>query len=147
MSTIEGASPTNPAEVPDLSPQRVARVTIYVHNWPHEPAPPTALIEPAASRTRPLAPRKSPAGGRHRLDDSPWLDLLERVLTSWPITLRVTVLLVVLVTGTAAVAATLGIGGQLLLGTLGLHARRGRRRRLSAMRRTQEALEGRSRHG
>lgn len=34
------------------------------------------------------------------------------LLTSWPITLRVAVLLAVLLTGTAAVAATLGIGGQ-----------------------------------
>jgi hypothetical protein len=51
------------------------------------------------------------------------------VLCSWPITLRVIVLLVVLLTGTAAAAMTLGVGGQLLLAALGLYARRTRQRR------------------
>src|SRR5262245_44024956 len=147
MTTIEGPSPTNPAEVPEESPQRVARVTIYVHDWPHDPVRSVARIAPMLTRANPPAAptRKPPGGGRHRVNDSPWLGLVERVLTSWPITLRVVALLIVLLTGTAAVAATLGIGGQLLLATLGLRTRRARRHRLSAMRRRQAAIEAKPR--
>ncbi|MBB4910573.1 hypothetical protein [Actinophytocola algeriensis] len=43
-------------------------------------------------------------------------------------------LVAVVLTGTAAVAATLGLGGQLLLAALSLRARGDHRRRLAALR-------------
>lgn len=84
-----------------------------------EPPSPKPAKQDAAGRSR---------GGRHRLDDTSWLGLLERVLCSWPITLRVALLLVILLTGTAAIATAVGIVGQLLLAALCYRARRFGRR-------------------
>ncbi|MPZ84031.1 MAG: hypothetical protein GEV28_28005 [Actinophytocola sp.] len=72
--------------------------------------------------------------GRHRAGADSWMDLAERSLQSWPITLRVALLLVVLFTGTAAVAAVLGVAGQLVLAALGLRAHQRHRRRLAELR-------------
>ncbi len=146
MPTIDGASPTNPAEASGPSPQRVPRITIFIHNLPDGPDRPAAvLVNPAAMTRQPSTPPRRSRGGRHQLDSSPWLDLAERILCSWPITLRVTVLLAVLLTGTAALAAALGIGGQLLLAALGLQARLNSRRRAAALRQRRRTLEAHGR--
>jgi len=79
-------------------------------------------------------------GGRHELIDSTWFGRLERLLQSWPITLRLALLVAVVLTGTAAVAATLGIGGQLALAALGLRARLSSRRRTDALRQRRPEL-------
>lgn len=128
MSTIDGTSPTNPAEVPGGSPQRVPRITLVIHGLPtgdsslaavpHHSAP-APVPTPEAGQL--LRQRRS---GRHELVDSTWFGRLERLLQSWPITLRLALLVAVVLTGTAAVAATLSIGGQLALAALSLRARR-----------------------
>jgi hypothetical protein len=46
------------------------------------------------------------------------------VLTSWPITLRLGLLLLILLTGTAAVAATAGLISQLMLAALNHYVKR-----------------------
>ena len=133
MSTIDGTSPTNPAEVPGGSPQRVPRITLVIHGLPTGDS-----SLPAVRRHRASAPAPTPEAGqqlvsqrrdgRHGLVDSTWFGRLERLLQSWPITLRLVLLVAVVLTGTAAVAATLGIGGQLLLAALSVRAERERRR-------------------
>jgi hypothetical protein len=125
MPTIDGTPPTNPAEAPGTSLQQAPRITVIIHDFAQEPTAPRLALPPD---TQP-ATRKGRRRGRHELHDRTWLDLLERVLCSWPITLRVVVLLVVLLTGTAAAAMTLGVGGQLLFAALGLYARRTSQRR------------------
>jgi len=136
VSTIDGTSPTNPAEEPGKSPQRVPRITIFVHHPPNEPVHRAiGRMEPSPKtagqkRQKPWARRLE--GSKHQLDDPTWLGLLERVLYSWPITVRLVVLLAVVLTGTAALAAIVGVGGQLLLAALSLRARRGRSRRLAS---------------
>ena len=133
MSTIDGTSPTNPDEEPGMSPQRVPRITIFVHNLPNDPdhrAVARVARSPRAAGQKPQRPwQKKIGGGKHQLDDPTWLSLLERVLYSWPITVRLVVLVAVVLTGTAALAATLGVGGQLLLAVLSLRARWTRNRR------------------
>jgi hypothetical protein len=137
VSTIDGTSPTNPAEVPGGSPQRVPRITLVIHGSPTDL--PTAVSSPLP-RTTPAPTAEAgqlvrqQRGGRHELVDSTWFGRLERLLHSWPITLRLALLVAVVLTGTAAVAATLGIGGQLLLAALSLRARGDHRRRLAAVR-------------
>lgn len=143
MSTIDSSTPTNPAEPLSASPQRAPRITVVIHNAPDRPAasvtPAVRLLKPVpAAQSQPT--EESPAkrnAGKHRMEEPTWLGLLERVLYSWPITLRVALLVVVVLTGTAAVAATIGIGGQLLLAALGLRARRNGRRQATAERNMQ----------
>lgn len=50
--------------------------------------------------------------GRHHRPITSWYDLVERALHSWPVTLRIAVLLLVLLTGTAELAARIGLSGQ-----------------------------------
>ncbi|MBB5851352.1 hypothetical protein ACFQ05_39315 [Amycolatopsis umgeniensis] len=69
--------------------------------------------------------------GRHELVDATWFGRLERLLQSWPPTLRLALLIAVVLTGTAAIAATLGIGGQLALIALSLVERRKLRDRMA----------------
>ncbi|OXM53711.1 hypothetical protein CFP71_21090 [Amycolatopsis thailandensis] len=52
-------------------------------------------------------------------------------MQSWPPTLRLALLIAVVLTGTAAIAATLGIGGQLALIALSLVERRRLRDRMT----------------
>lgn len=138
MSTI----PTNPAEAASTSPQQVPRITVLIHDFAQEPAcSSTPRLVPTPAQLRKLSEPARHGRGRHQLADRPWFDLAERVLYSWPITLRVVVLLVVLFTGTAALAAALGVGGQLLLAALGLRTRLHTRRRTTALHRRRAALE------
>ncbi|SFO06418.1 hypothetical protein [Amycolatopsis rubida] len=135
MTTIDGASPTNPDEAPRKSPNRVPRVTLVIHNAPaglqngdgksSNPAPKAkpSAVTPSVTASK----RGKGRGGRHELADTTWLGRLERLLQSWPVTLRLALLIVVVLTGTAAIAATLGIGGQLALVVLSLAQRRGHR--------------------
>lgn len=143
MSTIDGTSPTNPAAVQSTSLQQVPRITVIIHEFSQEPAcPQVPRLVPAPAQLRRRTTRAQPRRrGRHELADRPWFDLAERMLHSWPITLRVAVLMAVLLTGTAAVAAALGVGGQLLLAALGLRTRLNTRRRTTALHRRRAALE------
>ena len=142
MSTIDGTSPTNPAEVPGTSPQRVPRITLVIHNLPDKPAhpavPTVTPLPTTLTRVSGLPAATGHHGGKHRLEESTWLGLADRVLTSWPITLRLALLVAVVLTGTAAVAATLGIGGQLALAALNLRARRARHGRTVDLRRGED---------
>lgn len=135
VPTIDGTSPTNPAEAPGASPQRVPRITLVIHNLPDKPVHPTVpTVTPAPTNRGQAGARPATTwhrSGKHRLEEPPWLGLADRVLTSWPITLRLALLMGVLLTGTAALAAIVGVGGQLLLAALGLQARRERQRRMS----------------
>jgi hypothetical protein len=95
---------------------RPARTVVVIHDIPvrcDEPPPPAVPPEAEPPQAR----------GRHRARDSSWLQVLERGLSSWPITLRLAVLVAVLLTGTATLAAALGLAGQLLLIGLSLARR------------------------
>ena len=59
-------------------------------------------------------------------DDRSWLRLVERVLASWPATLRLALFLLILFTGIAVVATALGVAGQILLTVLGFRIRKHR---------------------
>lgn len=50
--------------------------------------------------------------GRHHRQCTSWYDLVARLFQSWPITLRIAVLLLVVLTGTAELAAKIGLSGQ-----------------------------------
>jgi hypothetical protein len=106
--------------VVDSAPEnRPARTVVVIHEIPDrrdEPPPPVILPEPEQPQAK----------GRHRAHDPSWLQVLERGLSSWPVTLRLVVLLAVLLTGTATLAAALGLAGQLLLVGLSLARRRQR---------------------
>lgn len=52
---------------------------------------------------------------------APWLDLVEKATRSWPATLRLSVLSLAVATGTALIAAAIGVTGQLALAAIGLH--------------------------
>ncbi len=137
MATIDGPSPTNPGEAPRKSPQQVPRITLVIHGSPTGRRLPP---EPAAEHVPEPVAEKAPAarrerGGQHEFVDTTWFGRLERLLQSWPITFRLVLLVAVVLTGTAAVAATLGIGGQLALIALSLVERRRRRERVAALRR------------
>lgn len=111
MSTIDTTPSLDPDDAQDTSSREVRRITIYVHNLP-----PAAHPEPRPPQDH---DRKERTRGKHRLRTrTRWLDLVEKALTSWPITLRIAVLLTILVTGTAATAAAVGIGAQLLLAAI-----------------------------
>lgn len=139
MPTIDGASPINPDEAPRESLQRVPRITLVIHGsptgqLPPEPASPVLAPVPASAAVVGPLPRQ-PRGGRHEFVDPTWFGRLERLLQSWPITLRLALLVVIVLTGTAAVAAAIGIGGQLALAVLSLRARRAQSRNVTALRR------------
>jgi hypothetical protein len=146
VGSIERTPRINPAESPEMSPQRVRRLTVVIHDFGGgrgvrvDPPAPAHLDRQADRVTVRLDPERSSATRHHRRDAS-WLGLAERVLHSWPITLRLAVLVVVLATGTAAVAAVVGVAGQLFLAGLGLRAHHRRGRHL-ADRRGSAALPG-----
>jgi len=104
-----------------------------------------AGIEPSAipaqrDRRRPGHLRQGDTG-RHHVEESSWLDVAERVLHAWPITLRLAVLTIVLATGTAVVAAVVGVVCQLALAALGIRARIRRRGRVRALQARKAMLE------
>jgi hypothetical protein len=49
-----------------------------------------------------------------------WLDLVDKATRSWPATLRLSVLSLAVATGTALIAAAVGVTGQLALAAIGL---------------------------
>ena len=56
-----------------------------------------------------------PTNGRHRRTLTSWYDLVGRILQSWSLTLRIAILVLVVVTGTAELAAKIGLSGQILI--------------------------------
>lgn len=120
MSIGQGTSinPLDPAE----ATTRHARITVVIHEFENRPLdePPVVL---AAAR---------PPGGRHRAPESPW-DFMDRVLGSWPIALRLAFLFLVLITGTAVLAAAVGVVGQLVLAGVAFRAQRQHKRRLAEL--------------
>ena len=120
--SIEQGTSINPLDPPGTTLQ-CRRITVVIHEF-GEPG----LAVPRAAGIR-------PAGGRHRAPESPW-DVVDRVLGSWPITLRLAFLVLVLITGTAVLAAAMGVVGQLVLA--GIAFRTQRRRRLPELMTTEE---------
>jgi hypothetical protein len=107
MTIIEPHSPINPAD--DTNPDD-SEVVIQPIPLPRDGA--------AARRPR----------GRHRVEDRSWPATIERILRSWPVTLRTALLLAVLLLGIAAIAAASGLAGPLLFVAGGYQARRWLRR-------------------
>lgn len=118
MASIEPTSRIIPTEESTKLAPAVQRTVIIIHGGVGLHGDRRACL-PAQSRRQ--SPRRS---GKHRADHSSLLDLLERVLTSWPITLRLGLLLLILLTGTAAVAATAGLISQLMLAALNHYVKR-----------------------
>jgi hypothetical protein len=112
VPSIEPASKIIPAEGPAALPPSTPRTVIIIHAGPWSHGNRQASL-PAKPRRQ--SPRR---GGKHRADDSSLLDLPERVLTSWPITLRLALLLLILLTGTAVIAAAAGLVNEFLLAAL-----------------------------
>jgi hypothetical protein len=135
------ASPTiNPPE-PVL--KRPERMTVVIHAFTPSrirPAPDPPFPDPPAQEGRRTGRRRQGDTGRHHLDESSWLDVAERVLHAWPITARLAVLTVVLATGTAMMAALVGVACQLALAGLGVRARIRGRRRVHALQARRRAL-------
>ena len=129
MAIIEGRPSINPPGEPPRSPQYVRRIAVVVHDFGAEVPPRLAAPTEPSDHRHPETDRVT-GGGRHRRPTESWLDVLEGALNSWPVTLRLAVLIVVLATGAAAVAAAVGVVGQLLLTALGLRAHRQHQARL-----------------
>jgi hypothetical protein len=144
VSSISGPQTINPPE-PVLT--RPERITVVIHAFTPariRPAPDPPFPDPPAipaQEDRRRGHRRQGDTGRHHLDESSWLDVAERVLHAWPITVRLAMLMVVLATGTAAVAALVGVACQLALAGLGLRSRVRGRRRVRALRARKAMLE------
>lgn len=144
MSSISGPQTINPPE-PVLT--RPERITVVIHAFTparirpaRGPFPDPPAIPGQRDRRLPGSRRQGDTG-RHHLDESSWLDVAERVLHAWPITVRLAMLMIVLATGTAAVAALVGVVCQLALAGLGLRARVRGRRRVRALQARKALLE------
>lgn len=144
MPIIERSGAINSPEDPDAS--TVRRITVVVHHFSGRPtSPPTCRTDAAASGEAGAGKpgdrhrHRRSGTGRHHLRDHSWLGLVERVLLSWPVTLRLALLIAVLVTGTAALAAVVGVVGQVLLALLGLRTQRLRQEWLRELRARQAA--------
>lgn len=144
MGSISGLQAINPPEPAAAAVDRPERVTVVIHAFtPNRirPAPgPRAATGTPMAHERSRRQRQADTG-RHHLDESSWLDVAERVLHSWPITVRLAALMIVLATGTAAVAAVVGVACQLALAGLGIRARVRRRRRVRAFQVRRAMLE------
>lgn len=114
--SIGQESQINPLRTPERR-----TITVVVHECPLEE--PTVILVVPASRV----------GGRHRAPEPSVWHVADRVVGSWPITLRVAFLFLVLITGTAVLAAAVGVVGQLLLAGFALRARRRDRRRMAEL--------------
>jgi hypothetical protein len=144
VGSISGPQPINPPEPATGTLERPERSTVVIHAFPGSrirPAPDPPAEEPTARERRRPGYLRPADSGRHHLDESSWLDLAERVLHSWPISLRLAILMVVLATGTAAVAAVVGVVCQLALAGLGIRAWVRRRRRVRALQLRKAMLE------
>jgi hypothetical protein len=155
VRSIGGPLPINPPEPATGALERPERTTVVIHAFtPNRirPAPdPEAMTDAPAARERWWPGQRRPGEtGRHHLDESSWLDVAERVLHSWPITVPLAALMIVLATGTAAAAAAVGVACQLALAGLGIRARRRGRKRVRALQIRKAMLErrrGTARHG
>ena|SRR5882757_5250529 len=124
--SIEQGTSINPLDPPGAPPR--TRITVVIHEFENRPPEEPAVVLAAAVRS---------AGGRHRAPESPW-DFVDRVLGSWPITLRLAFLFLVLITGTAVLAATVGVVGQVVLAGLALRTQRRHKRRMAELMPTEE---------
>jgi hypothetical protein len=70
------------------------------------------MTERVLPALRPVREWVFPVPGRHHRPVAPWYDLLSRATQSWSLTLRVAILLLVVLTGTAELAAKIGLSGQ-----------------------------------
>lgn len=143
MASIGSTEQIIPPDDPKESPATLERVVIVIHpsTQPECPVPArrTAPREDSRqpeqpSKQRPEQPTDRPRGGRHRRDEQSWLHLADDVVRSWPLTLRVVVLILAIATGSTAVVMALGVVGQLALAGLAARGREERRRRLRAFR-------------
>lgn len=141
MASIRSAEPIIPPEDPKESREGIERVVIVIHS-PTQPvtpvptggeAPPSGDRESSGRHTG-----RSARGGRHRQEGRSWLDLVDDVMRSWPLTLRVVVLIFAIATGSTAVVMALGVVGQLALAGLAAGGRQERQRRLRALRTGQD---------
>jgi hypothetical protein len=147
MESIGRMRPLNPADEGVASPQRVRRIVV-VHEFGEQHLPRydsstggRPCAEHGAARpcpAREMRGERPTSRGRHHRPTESWLDLAESALHSWPVTLRVTLLVTVLLTGTAAVAAAVGVVGQILLAFLALRAQRQHEGRLLEIQGRQE---------
>ena len=148
MSSISGPPTINPL---DLARSRPERSTVVIHEFPPTPLRPGVEPSTILAQRDPRRPGHLRQGGtgRHHLEESSWLDVAERVLHAWPITLRLAVLTIVLATGTAVTAAVVGVVCQLALAALGIRARIRRRGRVRALQARKAMLEqpGAAPHG
>jgi hypothetical protein len=106
MKIIEPHSRINPAEDPESGQEE-------------------GVIQPIPL-PRAVAPARRPR--RHRAEGRSWPATLERVLRTWPTTLRLALLLAILLAGLAAIAAAAGLASPLLLIAGGHQARKWVRR-------------------
>lgn len=78
-------------------------------------APCAGVTAPVLPAPRPVRDWVFPAPGRHHRRVRPWYDLVSRATQSWSLTLRVAILLLVVLTGTAAIAAKIGLSAQAIV--------------------------------
>lgn len=127
MSSIDSVSPIIPPVDQHEWPTAADRVLIVIH----APTQPTKAVVPRRetppSRASGFAPHlicRMRGGGRHRRRERTWTDLLDDVLRSWPVTVRVIVLVVAFATGLTAVVVVASIVGQLVLAGLAARGKR-----------------------
>jgi hypothetical protein len=123
--SIEQGTSINPLDPPGTTPQ-CRWITVVIHEF----GEPGVLAVPGTAGSR-------PAGGRHRAPESPW-DVVDRVLGSWPLTLRLAFLFLVLITGTVVLAAAVGVVGQLVLAGIAFRTQCRRRSRPPELMATEE---------
>lgn len=121
MSSIDGKPQNNPPAGWDMSLQRVPTLVVIVVAGAEE------------SRLRDSV-------GAVLQRDAGWRDLVEQAARSWPTTLRLSLLALVVAGGTALVASTIGMAGQVAMAAAGIRAG-WRRGDPSAADRTPESAE------
>lgn len=121
------------SQINPLQPAGRTRITVVIHDYG------TCLLDqPAIGSAVPVRP----AGGRHRVPEPSGWEIADRVLGSWPVALRLAFLFLVLVTGTAVLAAAVGVVGQLVLAGIALRTQRRHKRRMADLRQSMvEAAE------
>jgi hypothetical protein len=120
MSSIDGKPQNNPPAGWDMSLQRVPAFVVILVAGGEE------------SRPRHSAIRQLDVG---------WRGLIEQAARSWPITLRLSLLSLVVAGGATLVASTIGVAGQVAMAAAGLRAG-WRRGDPSVADRTPESAEG-----
>lgn len=113
MKSIEPNSRIIPVEDPVSGPEEV-----MIHPIPL----------PREEISIPVPPQRG-RRGRHRAESRSWTGFADKVLQSWPATLRLAVLLMILLAGLAMIAAVIGIATPLLLVAGGYQMRQWLRRK------------------